>query len=52
MAFLRKLFAIWPKYDTERKLKGMIEVFTEKNHLFKEGRIKQPIIQTPMNALQ
>lgn len=28
-----------------------LEVLTEKDHLFKEGKIKQPIIQTPMNEL-
>jgi uncharacterized protein len=51
MALLRKLFDIGPKYNTERKLKGIIEVLTEKDHLFKEGKLNQPIIQTPMNEL-
>ncbi len=51
MALLRKLFGIGPKYNTERKLKGLIKVLGDKDHLFKEGKIKQPIIQTTMNEL-
>ncbi len=51
MAILRKVIGIGPKYSTERKLKGLIDVLTAKDHLFKEGIVKQPIIQTPMNEL-
>ena len=51
MAILRKFIGIGPKYSTERKLKGIIDVLTTKDHLFKEGVVKQPIIQTPMNEL-
>src|SRR5665213_1882310 len=51
MAILRNVIGIGPKYDTERKLKGLTDVLTAKDHLFKEGKIKQPIIQTTMNEL-
>jgi hypothetical protein len=51
MALLRNLFGIGPKYNTERKLRGIVDVLTKKDHLFKEKRILQPIIQTSMNEL-
>jgi len=51
MALVRKLIGIGPKYSTERKLKGLIEILTDKDHLYKEGKIQKPIIQTNMNEL-
>lgn len=51
MALVRKFIGIGPKYSTERKLRGLTEILTDKDHLYKEGKIQKPIIQTSMNEL-
>lgn len=40
-----------PKYSTERKLKGLINVLKSKDHLLEEGVIKKAIVETPLNEL-
>jgi len=40
-----------PKYSTERKLSGLIEVLKSKDHLFQNGQLNKPIIETPLHEL-
>src|SRR5436305_6326988 len=40
-----------PKYSMERKLKGLINVLKNNDHLLLEGTITTPIIETPLNKL-
>lgn len=49
--FLRGLLGIGPRYSTEKKLQGLVEVLTQHDHLFREGLIEQPVVETPMNEL-
>ncbi len=40
-----------PRYDTLRKLEGLRTVLTEMDHLFKEGKVSTPIVDTPVHEL-
>lgn len=51
LALVRKIIGIGPKYSTKRKLEGLTNVLTGKDHLFKENKINKPIVQTNMNEL-
>jgi len=46
--FLHNLFGIGPRYNTKKKLGGLIKVLSEKDHLKPGGRA---IVETPMNEL-
>ena len=46
--FTRKL---GPRYRTERKVKGLRKVLAEMDHLLKEGKITEAIVDTPMHKL-
>jgi patatin-like phospholipase len=43
--------SLGPKYRMDRKLKGLRKILTAKDHLFNEGVIKQPIVDTPLSQL-
>ncbi len=43
--------ALGPKYSMERKLKGLINVLKNNDHLLAEGAVTTPIIETPLNKL-
>ena len=40
-----------PKYNTKRKLEGLVKVLKAKDHLLAEGAVKKPIVETPLNEL-
>ena len=40
IALFRKILGFGPKYNTERKLKGLINVLTNNDHLYKEKKNK------------
>jgi patatin-like phospholipase/acyl hydrolase len=43
--------ALGPRYSTTRKVEGLAEVLKGHDHLFKEGVIATPIIETQLNNL-
>jgi patatin-like phospholipase len=48
VGLLRGLLGIGPRYYTRKKLEGLINVLSEKDHLKPNGK---PIVNTPMNEL-
>ncbi len=40
-----------PKYSMERKVKGLVNVLKEKDHLLKEGKITKYIVETQLREL-
>lgn len=50
IAFFSK-YGIGPKYSTQRKLTGLIEVIKQHDHLLAEGKVTKPIIETQLNEL-
>ncbi|NOT51435.1 MAG: hypothetical protein HOP10_09185 [Chitinophagaceae bacterium] len=40
-----------PRYHTERKVKGLKSVLKEMDHLLKEGKIAEPIVETQLHKL-
>lgn len=40
-----------PRYSMERKAKGLVNILKQGDHLFREGLLKKPIIETPLDEL-
>jgi patatin-like phospholipase/acyl hydrolase len=43
--------AIGPRYSTERKIRGLKKVLTSGDHLYHDGIISKPIVETPLDEL-
>jgi uncharacterized protein len=51
ISFLRKWLDIGPKYNTRRKLTGILEVLTQYDTLYKTGQLSQSLVNTPLHLL-